>query len=110
MTPARPADPEVEALVDALITAAYQNGIAETGGMAGALTIDGTRYETDAARTALLSAVRSIRRQAMEEAARVVENMGDCAACDLAAEIRALTPGADDGGGANEGNDRGGHR
>ena len=65
-----PSDPEVEALVDALITAAYQNGIAETGGMAGALTIDGTRYETDAARTALLSAIASREEAAREEGRR----------------------------------------
>lgn len=39
-----------------------------------------------------LEAIRSAEAAAYERAARAVENMGDCAACDLADEIRSLSP------------------
>lgn len=38
----------------------------------------------------LKAEVQAARSAALEEAAKLVENMGDCAACDLADEIRAL--------------------
>jgi acyl-CoA reductase-like NAD-dependent aldehyde dehydrogenase len=74
--------PDVEALVEAF-------GRAFTDYRTTGQAPERERY--DAARDRLLTHVRSIRRRAHEEAARLVENMGDCAACDLAAEIRSLS-------------------
>jgi hypothetical protein len=75
-----PSAPDVEALVDAF-------ALQVRGAHMGLGSAEGEA----AARERLLTHVRSIRRRAHEEAARLVENMGDCAACDLAAEIRSLS-------------------